>query len=156
MTSSAAPTSVLQVRLATEEDHQWLFKLHEQAHMELVERAYGPWNQDQQRAFFAPVVKDHEVFIFSDGDRQVGAMYLGERDGEMWLELVEVLPEFQRRGYGTRALRWVVARASKQGIGTLLQVHRVNEDARRLYLSEGFSPAGETETHHLLRMAARR
>ncbi|WP_443068965.1 GNAT family N-acetyltransferase [Streptomyces sp. NBC_01361] len=121
-----------------------------------VERAYGPWNQDQQRAFFAPVVNDNEVFIFSDGDRQVGAMYLGERDGEMWLELVEVLPEFQRRGYGTRALRWVVARASKQGIGTLLQVHRVNEDARRLYLSEGFSPAGETETHHLLRMAARR
>ncbi|MFF1359624.1 GNAT family N-acetyltransferase [Streptomyces sp. NPDC058297] len=156
MSNSAAPTSVLQVRLATVEDHQWLFKLHEQAHMELVERAYGPWNKDQQRAFFSPVVNDHEVFIFSDGDRQVGAVYLGERDGEVWLELVEVLPEFQRRGYGTRVLRWVVARASEQGMGTLLQVHRVNEDARRLYLSEGFTSAGETETHHLLRKAAGR
>ncbi|MEV6702716.1 GNAT family N-acetyltransferase [Streptomyces sp. NPDC051453] len=74
-------------------------------------------------------------------------MYLGERDGDVWLELVEVPPEFQRRGYGTCVLRWVVARASEQGIDTLLQVHRVNEDARRLYLSEGFSPAGENETH---------
>ncbi|MFF1733849.1 GNAT family N-acetyltransferase [Streptomyces sp. NPDC058247] len=154
MTNSAATTSVLQVRLATEEDHQWLFELHEQAHSELVERAYGPWNQDQQRAFFAPVVSDHEVFIFHDGGRQVGAVYLGERDGDVWLELVEVLPEFQRRGYGTRVLRWVVARASEQGTGTLLQVHRVNEDARRLYVSEGFSPAGENETHHVLRKAA--
>ncbi|MGW5271675.1 N-acetyltransferase family protein [Streptomyces sp. NPDC004044] len=150
MTKITAATSV-EVRLATEEDHQWLYELHEQAHKALVERAYGPWEQDQQRAFFAPLANDHEVFIFSDGDRRVGAVYLGERDGDVWLELVEILPELQRRGYGTLALRWVVERASEQGNGTLLQVHRVNEDAHRLYLSEGFSPAGETETHHLLR-----
>ncbi|MFJ1560711.1 GNAT family N-acetyltransferase [Streptomyces mirabilis] len=150
MTNRAAATSV-EVRLATQEDHQWLYELHEQAHQELVEKAYGPWKQDQQRAFFAPLVNDHEVFIFSNGDRQVGAVYLGERDGDVWLELVEVLPEFQRRGYGTRAVRWVVERASEQGTGTLLQVHRVNEEAHRLYLSEGFQPAGENETHYLMR-----
>ncbi|MGW6485395.1 GNAT family N-acetyltransferase [Streptomyces sp. NPDC055059] len=73
----------------------------------------------------------------------------------MWLELVEVLPEFQRRGYGTRVLRWVVTRASQRGTGTLLQVPRVNEDARRLYLAEGFSPPEKDETHHVLRKAAR-
>ncbi|MER6126272.1 GNAT family N-acetyltransferase [Streptomyces sp. NPDC001795] len=148
--SSAEATSVKE-RLATQEDHQWLYELHEQAHRTLVELAYGPWKEDQQRAFFAPLVNDHEVFIFCDGGRQVGAVYLGERDGDVWLELVEVLPEFQGRGYGTFALRWVVQRASEQGAGTLLQVHRVNRDAHRLYLAEGFSPAGETKTHHLLR-----
>ncbi|MEU1537448.1 GNAT family N-acetyltransferase [Actinacidiphila glaucinigra] len=150
MTNITAAMSV-EVRLATEEDHQWLYELHEQAHRALVERAYGPWKQDQQRAFFVPLVSDHDVFIFSNGDRRVGAVYLGERDGDVWLELVEILPELQRRGYGTLALRWVVERAGKQGVGTLLQVHRVNEDAHRLYLAEGFSPAGETATHHLLR-----
>ena len=93
------------------------------------------------------MVNDHDVFILSDGDQKVGAVYIGERDGDVWLELVEVLPEFQRRGYGTIALRWVVTDASEQGVGTLLQVHRVSEDARRLYLSEGCSAAGETETH---------
>lgn len=150
VTNSAAAISV-EARLATQKDHQWLYELHEQAHKELVERAYGPWKQEQQRAFFVPLVNDHEVFIFSDGDRQVGAVYLGERDGDVWLELVEILPEFQRRGYGTRAVQWVAERASEQGAGTLLQVHRLNEDAHRLYLSEGFSPAGETKTHHLMR-----
>ncbi|MBO0511471.1 GNAT family N-acetyltransferase [Streptomyces beijiangensis] len=150
MMNSAAAISV-EVRPATQEDHQWLYELHEQAHKALVERAYGPWKQDQQRAFFAPVVNDHEVFIFSDGDREVGAVYLGERDGDVWLELVEILPEFQRQGYGTHVVRWVVQRASEQGTGTLLQVHRLNEDAHRLYVSEGFSPAGENETHHLMR-----
>ena len=80
-------------------------------------------------------------------------MYLGSRDGDVWLELVEVLPELQRRGYGRSALRWVVARAEGRGTGTLLQVHRVNEAARRLYLSEGFTDAGGTPTHHVLRKA---
>ncbi|MFF2431616.1 GNAT family N-acetyltransferase [Streptomyces mirabilis] len=150
VTNSAAATSV-EVRRATEEDHQWLYELHEQAHRALVERAYGPWKEDQQRAFFAPLVNDHEVFICSDGDRQVGAVYLGGRDGDVWLELVEILPGYQRQGYGTLAVRWVVERASGQGAGTLLQVHRMNQDAHRLYLSEGFSSAGETATHHLMR-----
>ena len=150
----SASTPSLQVRPVTNEDRDWLFSLHEQAHRELVERAYGPWEEEQQRGFFVPVVDDHDVFILSDGEQKVGAVYIGERDGDVWLELVEVLPEFQRRGYGTIALRWVVTHASERGIGTLLQVHRVNEDARRLYLSEGFSAAGETDTHHLLRKSA--
>jgi hypothetical protein len=63
-----------------------------------------------------PVAIDHDVFMLSDGDQKIGAVYIGERDGDVWLELVE--------------------------------------DARRLYLSEGFSSAGETETHHLLRKSA--
>lgn len=151
MSSNTVPR--VQARPATSNDHEWLFELHERAHRELVERAYGPWEDEQQRGFFAPLVDDHDVFILTVGDALVGAVYLGSRDDDVWLELVEVLPEFQRQGYGRSALRWVVARAAEQGSGTLLQVHRVNEDARRLYLSEGFTDAGGTSTHHLLRKA---
>ena len=141
------------LRPAAETDHEWLYRLHEQAHRELVERAYGPWEEGQQRDFFRPLVTDHEVFVLADADEPVGAVYLGERDNDVWLELVEVLPACQDRGYGTHALRWVVDRAAAQGRSTLLQVHRVNEDARRLYLSEGFVQVDETPTHHLLRKA---
>lgn len=151
--ASGGSVPAIQVRPAVAGDRDWLFEMHEQAHRELVERAYGPWDDEQQRGFFGPLLDDHDVFIVSDGDQQVGAVYLGERDGDLWLELVEVRPEFQRRGYGTFALRWTAARARERGVGTLLQVHRLNEDARRLYLSEGFSPTGETETHHLMRKA---
>lgn len=141
------------LRPALVTDHEWLYQLHEQAHRELVERAYGPWEVDQQRDFFRPLVDDHEVFVLLDADEPVGAVYLGERDDDVWLELVEVLPAHQGRGCGTYALRWVVDRAAAQGRSTLLQVHRVNDDARRLYLSEGFVMVDETPTHHLLRKA---
>jgi GNAT superfamily N-acetyltransferase len=152
--NNAAATSV-RARPATDDDRDWLFDLHERAHRELVERAYGPWDEDRQRGFFVALVNEHDVFVFSDGDQDVGAVYLGERDGDMWLELVEILPELQRRGYGTTALRWAVTRAGAQGVGVLLQVHRLNADAHRLYLSEGFCAAGENETHHRLRKAVR-
>ena len=105
MPSQASPS--LDIRPATPDDHAWLYDLHEKAHRELVERAYGPWAEAQQREFFAPLVNDHEVFILSDGDTPVGAVYQGTRDGDVWLELVEVSPEFQGRGYGRRALHSV-------------------------------------------------
>lgn len=136
---------------ASSGDREWLYALHASAHRDLVERAYGPWEEEQQRVFFAPLVDDHEVFVLTVGQLRIGAVYLGSRDGDVWLELVEVLPQFQRRGYGRSALRWVVARATEHGTGTLLQVHRVNDDARRLYTSEGFTDVGSTTTHHLLR-----
>jgi GNAT superfamily N-acetyltransferase len=132
------------LRPATTDDHAWLYHLHEQAHRELVERAYGPWEEGAQQGFFRPLVNDHEVFVLSNESEPVGAVYLGERDHDVWLALVEVLPTHQGRGYGTYALRWVVARAAAQGKSTLLQVHRVNEHARRLYVSAGFAPVGET------------
>ena len=136
---------------ATPEDHEWLYRLHEQAHRELVERAYGPWEENQQRDFFRPLVDDHEVHLITAEEQRVGAVYLGTRGDDVWLELVEVTPAFHRRGIGTSALRWVAARAADQGKGTLLQVHRVNQDARRLYLSEGFVDVSETDTHFVLR-----
>jgi len=150
---SSDVTPAVRVRPASAGDHEWLYDLHESAHRNLVERAYGPWEDEQQRGFFAPLVDDHEVFVLTVDRSPVGAVYLGSRDGDLWLELVEVLPQLQRRGYGRSALRWVVARAAEQGTGTLLQVHRVNDDARRLYASEGFTDVGSTPTHHLLRRA---
>ena len=30
-------------------DEPWLFQLHEDAHRELVEKAYGPWVVEQQQ-----------------------------------------------------------------------------------------------------------
>ncbi|WP_022887751.1 GNAT family N-acetyltransferase [Agromyces italicus] len=138
-------------RMATVTDEGWLFQLHEDAHKELVEAAYGPWIVVQQQEFFRPLVDDHDVFILEQDGSAVGAVYLGIRDEDTWLELIEVTPARQGEGIGAAALSWVVEESVKAGRGTLLQVHKVNEGAKRLYEREGFTDAGTTETHHLLR-----
>jgi len=146
-----AQAEQMTVRTAGRADRGWLYELHEQAHRSLVERAYGPWHDEQQQGFFQALVDENEVYILERDQQPVGAVYLVDRDQDVWLELVEVLPSYQGQGLGTGALRWVLGRAAVEGRTTRLQVHRVNDDARRLYLAEGFVAEGETSTHRLLR-----
>jgi GNAT superfamily N-acetyltransferase len=141
----------IEVRPATAADEAWLFALHEDAHRELVETAYGPWEQEQQLEFFRLLVDDHAVSVMEQDGARVGAVYLGSRQGDVWLELIEVRPERQSQGIGAAGLEWVVSEATAQDRGTLLQVHRLNIRARRLYERAGFVPVGDTDTHHLLR-----
>jgi len=141
----------VQLRSAVPEDRPWLFQLHEDAHRDLVEQAYGPWDVEQQLQFFQPLMEDHAVFIVELGGSPVGAVYLGSRDNDLWLELIEVVPGLQGQGIGSAALGWVVTRAREEGRGTRLQVHKLNTRAHQLYEREGFTRADETTTHHLLR-----
>ena len=139
------------MRQATSSDNSWIFGLHESAHRALVEQAYGPWDYEQQIGFFALLVSEHDIRILEAHGKSVGAMYLGTRDDDTWLELIEVAPASQNYGVGSAALELVAHQAASQRHGTLLQVHRVNRDAKRLYEREGFTPFGETATHFLLR-----
>lgn len=138
-------------RAAVAADEPWLFRLHEDTHRVLVEAAYGPWIAEQQRDFFRSLIGDHQVFIVKLDDVSAGAVYLGGRDNDTWLELIEIVPSRQGNGVGSAALKWVVATAAKSGREVRLQVHRINDRARRLYLREGFTEIGTTETHHILR-----
>ncbi len=144
-------TTHLAARPITAADHEWLFQLHDASHRDLVERAYGPWEDAQQWKFFTPLLDECEVLIFEDNDKPVASIYLGERDGDVWVELVEVHPFQQGQGIGSTVLSWVVDRAHAEGKGILLQVHKVNVDARRLYLREGFEEISENHTHDFLR-----
>lgn len=139
------------MRQATSTDHPWLFDLHKSAHRALVEQAYGPWDHEQQTGFFESLVNEHDIQILEANEKSVGAVYLSTRDHDTWLELIEVAPTTQNQGVGSAALRLVAHQSASQGRGTLLQVHRVNRDAKRLYEREGFIPFGETATHFLLR-----
>ncbi len=53
----------IELRKAVTGDEGWLFELHEAAHGELVEAAFGPWIIEQQEEFFRPLFEDHEVFV---------------------------------------------------------------------------------------------
>lgn len=138
-------------RPAATGDEEWLYALHEAAHRDLVERAYGPWVEAEQRAFFRALVDGHDVFVATRAGRDVGAVYLRDRTDDVWLELIEVLPE-QRAGLGAAMLARVAGDARRRGRSVSLQVHRRNEPARRLYEREGYVAEGETSTHHLFRL----
>jgi GNAT superfamily N-acetyltransferase len=144
----------LEVKAARPGDLAWLFDLHRAAHRALVEVAYQPWKDVEQQRYVAAMVSDFDVFIMENLDGRVGAIYLGVRGDDVWVEMIQVLPAQQGNGVGTAALRWIARRAAGQSRGVRLQVHHMNPRARALYERMGFMALETTDTHQLMRRSA--
>lgn len=138
-------------RTATVDDHEWLYTLHRAAHGEIVERVYGRWDDLEQRRIFGEVLRSNDVLVFERDGIRVAAVYSRTLGGSNWVELIEVVPEYQGNGVGADALQWVVNRAVRLGKHTDLRVHKVNERAYRFYVNQGFHYFRESPTHRYLR-----
>lgn len=142
----------LAVRPALAADQDWLRSLHHQAYQELSGRLYDARAQAWEAGFFAArIAHPVDAFIIEANGIGVGAIYIEERSEGVFVESLELLPEHQGRGAGSFALTWVVERAASAGQPAILQVHKENSDAERLYMRLGFEVIGETETHRRMR-----
>jgi ribosomal protein S18 acetylase RimI-like enzyme len=68
---------------------------------------------------------------------EAGRLDVEERDDEILLALIELAPEYQGRGIGTRLIRELVNRAD--GKRVTLSVLGVNDRAYQLYRRLGFA-----------------
>jgi ribosomal protein S18 acetylase RimI-like enzyme len=143
----------LSVRPALREDAEFVFSLHEKTMREYVIATFRAWDAGWQRKRFDQRYAPSNVRVLRYRRRDVGILWTEEKDRTLVLSNIQVLPEFQRQGIGTAAVRLVLAEASARGMGVALQVLRVNP-ARRLYERLGFRVTGETETHVLMQFAA--
>ena len=66
------------------------------------------------------------------------------------MAIIEISPDYQRRGIGTILMHDLLRKAAARGISVTLQVLKVNP-ARVLYERLGFELTGETGTHYLMR-----
>ena len=129
-------------RLIKEEDFEFLWRLHNAALKEYVRKTWG-WDEDWQRKNFL------ENFNTADGEiiviegRDIGFYWVIEKENEILLASIPLLPEFQNKGIGTGIIRDLLGKSNKP---VRLQVLRVNP-ARDLYERLGFKIVDETETH---------
>ena len=64
---------------------------------------------------YAVSVREHHVWVLTDGDRIVGVLELDPRDGHLWVDNVAVSPDQQGRGLGRRLLRHAEDEARRLG-----------------------------------------
>ena len=138
--------SEVRLRPAVEGDVKFVRRVQREAMQPHVERTYGAWDEDAQRARFdsSTVPGTHEIIEL--GGDPVGCQWIRRHPDALELVRLYVLPAFQGRGIGTHLLSRLCDHARQLGLPVRLRVLRVNP-AQALYRRLGFAVVQETDTH---------
>ena len=86
----------------------------------------------------------------------IGAVSVSVENNGILIRIVEILPEYQNKGIGTKIINEVIAKAKIQNFNRVwLQVFKDNP-ARKSYDKLGFSVIKETETHYVMELKLKR
>ena len=135
----------ISLRSITDDDREFRWNLQNAALKKYVTETWG-WDEDWQRRYFEERFDpDNGQIIVVDGT-DAGFWWVNERPDEIFLVSIHLLPEFHRRGIGTRLIRSLTDNSYKP---VRLKVLKVNP-ARRLYERLGFSISDDLETHFMM------
>ncbi len=140
----------LELRKATREDFDFLFNLHKSTMREYVEKTWG-WDEAWQRDYFLHHLNPDMLQIIVLNHKDVGSISVMNRDQDLFLSSIEILPEYQNKGIGTHLIKKVIADARSENKPVSLQVLKSNKRAQALYERLGLEKCGETETHYCMK-----
>jgi GNAT superfamily N-acetyltransferase len=142
-------TPAYSLRAATDRDATFIYDLRAVGLREYVNRIWG-WDEAFQAARFQERFDPACYQVVTVSGRDIGAVAIEWRDGEVFLADIELLPEWRGVGLGTAIISAVLDEARRRGLPVALQVLKGNS-ARRLYERLGFRVVEETQTHYLMR-----
>lgn len=140
----------LSLRAATDEDFDFLLHLHEKTMRPYVEVTFGPWDAEWQDAYFRQHFHPQRIQIIRVDGQDAGMIAIQERTEEIYIVNIEIAPEYQRKGIGSRVIQNLLTDAEKKEKPVALQVLKANIRARSLYQRLGFGVTGENDTHYIM------
>ncbi|MGW0082269.1 GNAT family N-acetyltransferase [Streptomyces sp. NPDC003393] len=120
------------LRPATSADSEYCFELHKAAMGAYVKAIWG-WDEQIQRDFHARVFTPQRWQIITADDTDVGMLHFEHRVTDIYLARIEIHPDHQGRGIGSRLIRGLLQQARRQGRDLTLDVLVVNQRAQALY-----------------------
>jgi ribosomal protein S18 acetylase RimI-like enzyme len=130
--------SAVALRPATLADAEFCYQLHKAAMGAYVTATWG-WDEQVQRASHARAFNVHRWRIITDGEVDVGMLDVDYRPGEIYLSRIEVHPDHQGHGIGTRLISALLDQAERNGQDLVLDVLAVNRRAQALYRRLGLT-----------------
>jgi ribosomal protein S18 acetylase RimI-like enzyme len=137
------------LRLATEQDYDFVYHVLKTTMQAYVEQAWG-WDEEWQQAYFNMRFTPSEDRIIVLKGRDIGVISVQRRPDEILIAKIYILPPFQGQGIGTQLIRSVLDDAFEQRLPVALRVLKVNP-AQKLYQRLGFNVVEETETRYDMR-----
>src|SRR6266567_5299936 len=130
--------TVIAFRSATPADSEFCFRLHKAAMGDYVAAIWG-WDEKVQRGFHARSFKPRRWQIIAANGTDIGVLDVERRPDEIYLSRIEIHPDHQGRGFGTRLIRALIDEAGQRGQDLVLDVLAVNQRAQALYRRLGLT-----------------
>jgi ribosomal protein S18 acetylase RimI-like enzyme len=145
--------ALLRLRPATPDDREFVWRLHRETMRVYVDRTWG-WDDRWQRERFDGNFDPALLQIIEYCSHMAGYMSVRRSGGEIFLAVIEIAPEYQNQGIGTRLIASLLDESDSSRLPAKLSVLKVNP-ARRLYERLGFDSIAETSTHYEMRREPR-
>jgi ribosomal protein S18 acetylase RimI-like enzyme len=124
--------TVVALRPAKPADSEFCFRLHKAAMGDYVAAIWG-WDDQRQREFHDRAFTPGRWRIITANGTDVGMLDVEYRPGEIYLSRIEIHPDCQGRGIGTRLINMLLDEAGQDGQDLVLDVLTVNHRAYALY-----------------------
>ncbi len=113
----------------------------------------GSWDEARERARFDEALDVSATTIAAVDDADVGFAMIVERPGMLQVHTIAIVPEHQRRGFGSTLVRDLIAIGRQTCRDVVLSVLRVNPGAESFYTRLGFVVFDESDAFRHLRFA---
>lgn len=124
-----------------------LFDIHRAVFSSHIEQIWG-WDEDWQKDNFKREAESAETSVVIIDGVIIGYVQICDNENGLYLQNIAILPEYQRKGVGTRLIQRFQALAVAKEAPLQLSVFRTNTSALRFYERLGFEKAGDTNTHY--------
>jgi GNAT superfamily N-acetyltransferase len=139
----------MRTRPATSADTPFLRDLHHRAYHDVVLRQFGHWDLAAQDEWFGRSLIEADFSVIEESAASIGAFGVRVEADHVQLVELQLLPEWQNKGFGARVLSFQQEEALRRELPIRLRVLLQNR-ARTLYERHGFIVTGQTETHYLM------
>jgi ribosomal protein S18 acetylase RimI-like enzyme len=130
--------TVIALRSATPADSEFCFRLHKAAMGDYIAAVWG-WDEKVQRGFHTRSFNPRRWQIITANGTKIGMLDVERRPDEIYLSRIEIHPDHQGRGFGTRVIRALIDEAGRRDQDLVLDVLVVNERAQALYRRLGLT-----------------
>jgi AcrR family transcriptional regulator/RimJ/RimL family protein N-acetyltransferase len=117
-------------------DSEFCYQLHKAAMGEYITAIWG-WDEQVQRSFHDRAFTPGRWQIIAVGGADIGMIDIEYRPGEIYLARIEIHPDHQGHGVGTRLVSALIEEAEQAGQALVLDVLAVNPRAQALYQGLG-------------------
>jgi N-acetylglutamate synthase-like GNAT family acetyltransferase len=131
------PLSPITLRLATDQDVDFISRLIETTMRSYVEQIWGSYSPSRTREAVQESVASNDYSVIESEGERIGALAVEREPTHIQLAQIFIVPSHQNRGVGTHLIRELVREAREAAKPLRIRVLAVNP-ARRLYEREGF------------------